>query len=214
MIAASRFCRSVSAAVPERRRSPSVGLSQFPTRRRSCGTPFTRRMPATSSGLSRPAVGRLVGQAPHCGEPNVNRRRGELLGLQLQSIPQYDGAVQCQARFRAIPFNEFVHRMLIRSPGLQRCQAVKDGTLGLVEFRQSQPIFASVLAVRTFHRGGLLCRRLRFYVRGPRLRVWLYRQKSRRCGFVVAINFNGYPSFGDPSYRAFEPLTQLPLNPS
>jgi hypothetical protein len=40
-IATSRFCRSVSAVVPTRSCSPSAGLSQLPTRRPSCGTPFT-----------------------------------------------------------------------------------------------------------------------------------------------------------------------------
>jgi hypothetical protein len=54
MIAASRFCRRVSTLVPERSYSPSAALSQLPTRRPSCGMPFTRRIPATSSGLSNP----------------------------------------------------------------------------------------------------------------------------------------------------------------
>ena len=92
-------------------------------------------MPATKFGAQQSGIGRLVGEAPRGGKSDVNGRCGEFLGLQLQPISQHDGRVQGQARFRAIPFNEFVHGMLVRAAGLEGCEAIEDGPLGLIEFR-------------------------------------------------------------------------------
>ena len=58
---------SVSRGDRKNRRASSA-VSQFPSRTPSFLTPFTRRTPAASSGLSRPEVRSFVSQASHGGE--------------------------------------------------------------------------------------------------------------------------------------------------
>jgi hypothetical protein len=83
---------------------PSAALSQLPTRRPSCGTPFTRRMPATSSGLSNPVS---PPRRPGASLPRAERqswmRRAS--GLQMQPISKDDG------RFNAKRGSEQYHSM-------------------------------------------------------------------------------------------------------
>jgi hypothetical protein len=42
--------------------------------------------------------------------------------------------------------------MLIRPAGLQRCEAIEDGPLGLIEFGKSGTVCTGLLAVGTLHK--------------------------------------------------------------
>ena len=105
MIAASRFCRSVSAVVPKRSSLPSATLSQVPTRRPSCGTPLTRRMPATSSGLSNP-----VSVASYASRRTAASRTfmAEAASFYASSCSRYRSTT---ARFKANRGSEQYHSM-------------------------------------------------------------------------------------------------------
>ena len=80
-------------------------VSQFPTRTPIRRTPWTRRIPAASSGLSRPES---VASKPPVRRPpagGCGRRCVQLL-FQKDSVAQYHGAVEGQARLGAVPLDE------------------------------------------------------------------------------------------------------------
>jgi integrase/recombinase XerD len=61
-------------------------------------TPLTRRIPAASSGLSKPASA-AVSQSSNCGEPHIDCARSQIAGFQVNSIAQHDRAIERESRF-------------------------------------------------------------------------------------------------------------------
>src|ERR1039457_4213718 len=151
-MAASRLPRSVRRSKPDNSLSPSGAVSQLPTRLPSCGTPFTRRMPATNSEFNSPRIGSLVGQSADCSEPYVDGGRREQLRLQFHPISEDHATVECEAGLGAIPVDEFIHGMLIRAARLEGCETIEDGSLCLVECGQRGAVRApGFLAIGTLH---------------------------------------------------------------
>jgi hypothetical protein len=77
----------------------------------------------------------LVRHAPYRGHAEVNRRWSELLLLQVDSISENNGAIASKSRLGAVPIDELVYRMVIRSLTALRSQAVQYGRLRLFEIR-------------------------------------------------------------------------------
>lgn len=62
-------------------------------------------------------------------------------------------AVEREPGFRAIPVDEFLHGMLIRSTRLEGCQTIQDGPLGPIELGQCRPVpTLGLLLIRTLHK--------------------------------------------------------------
>jgi hypothetical protein len=116
--------------------------NQFPNRTPSFFTPLTRRIPAASSGLSKPASAASY----------ANRRTAASLTLivpawcqiarfQMNSVPQHNSAIEREPRFRTVPFNEFVDGVPVTALRFRRSKAADHGGLGLIEIRKAQSRF-------------------------------------------------------------------------
>ena len=53
--------------------------------------------------------------------------------FQVDSVSKNNGAIESKSRFRAVPVDEFIYRMIIRSLAAFRSQAVQYGRLRLFE---------------------------------------------------------------------------------
>src|SRR5215471_4683402 len=56
----------------------------------------------------------------------------------MRSVAQNDYSIECQARFRTIPINEFIDRVTISPLRILRSEAVQDCRFGVFEIKQAQ----------------------------------------------------------------------------
>src|SRR5258708_20568251 len=56
----------------------------------------------------------------------------------MRSVAQNDNSIECQARFRTIPINEFIDRVTISPLRILRSEAVQDCGFGVFEIKQAQ----------------------------------------------------------------------------
>jgi hypothetical protein len=75
----------------------------------------------------------LVRHTPDRGQAEVDRCRSEVPLFQVDSVSKNNRAIESKSWFRAIPVNEFIYRMIIRSLSAFRSQAVQYGRLRLFE---------------------------------------------------------------------------------
>ena len=78
----------------------------------------------------------FVGDSAHGGETEVDGRGGVTGLLEVDSVPKYHSAIECQSRFRAVPANKLGDRVSVASLSAYGCQAVQDGGLGLFQIWQ------------------------------------------------------------------------------
>jgi hypothetical protein len=78
-----------------------------------------------------PGIGRFIGHSAHRRESQVDRGRSKVSLFEVDPIAEHDGAVERQARFRAIPRDELPDGMVVRALA-GRGQAIKYGRLRLV----------------------------------------------------------------------------------
>src|SRR5439155_24730907 len=67
-----------------------------------------------------PGIGSLVRQPSHCRQVLVYGISRKSALLQMGSIADHHYAVECQTRFRAVPCDELIHRVLIDAAGSVR----------------------------------------------------------------------------------------------
>jgi hypothetical protein len=60
-------------------------------------------------------IRRLIGKPPNGGQPNVDRRRGQILLLQEEPISKHYRSIERQAWFRAVPPDKFIDGMAVGS---------------------------------------------------------------------------------------------------
>jgi hypothetical protein len=75
----------------------------------------------------------LVRDAPDRSQAKVNRRWSELSLLQVDSVTENNGAIESESGLGAVPIDELVYRMIIRSLTALRSQTVQYGRLRLFE---------------------------------------------------------------------------------
>src|SRR6266568_417480 len=56
----------------------------------------------------------------------------------MRSVARNDNSIECQARFRTIPINEFIDRVTISPLRILRSEAVQDCGFGVFEIEQAQ----------------------------------------------------------------------------
>ncbi len=71
-----------------------------------------------------PAVRRLVGEAAHCAEAEIDGAGRQMSRFQADSITQDDGLAEREPGLLAVPFNEFVNRMPVPHLSVDRAEAV------------------------------------------------------------------------------------------
>ena len=130
------FTESIARSRTLRRPSPSAFssksrawscVSQFPVRAPSCFAPLTRRIPAASSGLSRP-----------------------------ESAASYASRLTAARRLGTIPGDELLHRELVVSPRMRRTEAIEYGGFCVIQIWELQNNFAAGWPFVSFvHMSGL-----------------------------------------------------------
>ena len=75
----------------------------------------------------------LVRHTPDRGQAEVDRCWSEVPLFQVDSVSKNDSTVESKSWFRAVPVNELVDRMIVRSLAALRSQAVQYGRLRLFE---------------------------------------------------------------------------------
>jgi len=141
MIARSRFPLSVLASGDCHNARASWADNQFPKRTPSFLSPFTRRMPAANSGLSKPASAASY----------ANRRTAANLTLIVPGAKFRDSKLM-RYRSTTVRLNErrgseqyhsieFVDGMCIPTLRFWGPKAANHGGLGLIEVRQAQSCF-------------------------------------------------------------------------
>src|SRR5260370_18183625 len=56
----------------------------------------------------------------------------------MRTVAQSDYSIECQARFRTIPINEFIDRVTISPLRILRTEAVQDCGFGVFEIKEAQ----------------------------------------------------------------------------
>ena len=88
-------------------------------------------------GTQKPAIRSFVGESPNGGKTQVDRGGGILGLFEVDPVPRHHGLVEGEARFRAVPVNEFSDRMVVRALRTTGGQTVKDcSRFRLFEIRQ------------------------------------------------------------------------------
>jgi len=77
-------------------------------------------------GTEQTAVGSFVRESAHGAKAQIDCARCEFTGFEMRPIAQDHYPVERQARFRAIPVNEFIDRVTITSLGVRTCETVQD----------------------------------------------------------------------------------------
>jgi hypothetical protein len=75
----------------------------------------------------------LVRHTPDRGQAEVDRCWREVPLFQMDSVSKNNRAVESESWFRAVPVDELVYRVIVRSLAAIRSQAVQYGGLGLSE---------------------------------------------------------------------------------
>jgi hypothetical protein len=83
-------------------------------------------------------IGGFIRQSPDSSQPHIDCAGSQIPRFQVNAVPQYDRPVEREARFRTIPFDEFVNRMGIPTLRFGGPKAANDGGLGLIEVREAQ----------------------------------------------------------------------------
>ena len=78
-------------------------------------------------------IGCLVRHTPDRRQAEVDRCWSEVPLFQMDSVSKNNRAVESKSRFRAVPVDEFIYRMIIRSLTAFRSQAVQYRRLRLFE---------------------------------------------------------------------------------
>ena len=83
-------------------------------------------------------VGSLVRHTPNRGEPKVDRGRRIPALFEVNPVPEHHGAVESEARLRAVPGDELTNRVVVGPLAAGGCQTVQHRRLGLFEVRERQ----------------------------------------------------------------------------
>jgi hypothetical protein len=78
-------------------------------------------------------IGCLVRYTPDRGQAEVNRCWSEVPLFQVDSVSKNNGAIESKSWFRAVPIDEFIYGMIVRSLSAFRGQTVQYGRLRLFE---------------------------------------------------------------------------------
>ena len=98
-------------------------------------------MPAASLRTEQASVGSLVGEPPHCSESSIDRSCRELAILEENAITGDHNLVERQARFGAVPLNEFIDRVSISALRLERAKAIEDRRFAVVQIWEAELCF-------------------------------------------------------------------------
>jgi hypothetical protein len=113
---------------------------------------------ATNAGgefrAEEPGIRRFIGDASHGRESEIDGGRRVAALLEVDAIAEDDGAVEGQARLRAVPGDKFSDGVFIGALTAGRSQVVQHGDLRVFEVREGQePLRALLLAAfRCGHR--------------------------------------------------------------
>src|SRR6516165_11279263 len=124
-----------------RRRLPCVAVNQLPI-------PYTMLFhslhPPDSCrqiGTEQPTIGSLVRKAADSRQAEVDSGRCIITLFEADAVSSNDGFVESEARFRAVPVDEFADRVIIRSLRTPRGQTIQDCGFRLFEIRHLQDSF-------------------------------------------------------------------------
>jgi hypothetical protein len=70
-------------------------------------------MPAANSGLKEARIRRFIGKPSNGGEPNVDRRWGEIPLVGEEAVPRYHVPVEREARLRTVPPDKLINGVSI-----------------------------------------------------------------------------------------------------
>jgi hypothetical protein len=116
-------------------------VSQLPILTPRRLAPFTRRMPAASSGLSSPVSAASYASRRTAGQAHIDSGWSEVVLLQEESIPEHNGPAEGQSWFRAVPADEFVDRVAIRFLRTRSRQGIENRGFGLFQVREPKHCF-------------------------------------------------------------------------
>jgi len=89
-------------------------------------------------GTQQTGISRLVRDTTDGGQPQIDGR-GRVMGLlEVDAIAEDDGAVECEARLRAVPGDELANRVLAGPLAARGRQAIQHGRLGLFQVGKGQ----------------------------------------------------------------------------
>jgi hypothetical protein len=143
-----RFPRSMAMSGRSSRSLPWAGVSQLPTRTPTRRTPLTRRIPPpVPARQSR--VARLISHAACRRQAQIDGVGSVALLLQVNPVSQGHGAIEGQARPGAIPLDEVVAGMVVRSLPAHGREGIEDSGFGLFEIRRARTRFG-ILFFRDF----------------------------------------------------------------
>src|SRR5450759_896623 len=118
----------------------------------SFDSPYSR--PQLRAQQSR--VARLIGHSAYRRQAQIDGVRSVPFLLQVNPVSQDYGAIEGQARFGAIPLDEVVDGMAVRSLPAHGCEGIEDGGFGLFEIRQCKDPLRRSLLSRFRHERRLL----------------------------------------------------------
>ena len=101
-------------------------------------TPFTRRIPAASSGLKSPASAASYATRRTAASRRLIVDGAYLPLLQMDPVPEHDRAVEGEPRLRAVPRDKLPNRVVVGALATGGRQAVQYRRFGLFEVRQGQ----------------------------------------------------------------------------
>ena len=145
-----RFPRSVPVSDRSSRSLPWAGVSQLPTRTPRRRTPLTRRIPAPSQ---QSRVARLISHAAYRRQTQIDGLRSVPFLLQVNPVSQYHGAIEGQARLGAIPLDEVVDGMVVRSLPAHGGEGIEDSGFSLFEIRQCQDLLRRFVLLSRLRHG-------------------------------------------------------------
>jgi hypothetical protein len=125
-------------------RASASSPSRTPIRR----MPFTRRIPAASSGLRRPASAASYATRRTAGELKVDGGRRIPPLLKVNPISEHDGAVEREPGLRTVPGDELADRVVVGALPAGGCQAVQHRRLDVLEVWEGQNPFGRLLLAR------------------------------------------------------------------
>jgi len=117
--------------------------------------------PRRELGAQESGIRRLIGKPPNGGQPNVNRRRSQILLLQEKPISKHYSSIERQAGFRAVPLDELIDGMAVGFLRARRRERIYDRVLRMFEVREPKDclwLLSFCRLLSSCHTGGLLGR--------------------------------------------------------
>jgi hypothetical protein len=88
-----------------------------------------------------PSIRGFVRQAAYRRQPHVDSAWSQIPRFQVNSVPQHNGPIEGEPRFRTVPFDEFINGVRITTLRFRRAKAADHGGLGLIKIWKTQSRF-------------------------------------------------------------------------